>query len=465
MLDHARRGFLSRPDISALPRRVRARIRQREWANELLLRTIQLGIAIFFCFIYVISPKTYPDEAFAPAPLVLGVYLALSVIGLFWGWLREPPDWASYFSILFDFSLLYGLMISFHIQYGQPASFVLKAPTLLYVFIFIAIRALRFDPKFVLAAGTVAIIGWALVMFYVTHIDPADNMLTRSYVEYLTSNAILIGAEVDKTISILLVTLILAVAVNGASNLLVTAITEQSAAREFSRFFDASVASGIRSTEGNLTAGHGQKRQAAILNVDIRGFSEIARECAAGDVMRLLSAYQGRIMPLIRNNGGIIDKFMGDGIMAAFGIDGDGETIAADAVRAAEAILLDAAKWTSNGEMSSLGRRLEIGIGISTGTVTWGAVGHEDRLEMTVIGAPVNLSAKLEKHNKACRSNCIVDARTWKLSHEQGYDGGLHAEWRKEAIEGVGENVRFAILTPGRAVPAGGQKYSTSENT
>ena len=56
-------------------------------------------------------------------------------------------------------SLLFGLIWSFHLQYGQPPSFYLKAPTLLYVFIFIALRALRFAPTYVLAAGLTAALG------------------------------------------------------------------------------------------------------------------------------------------------------------------------------------------------------------------------------------------------------------------------------------------------------------------
>ena len=109
-----------------------------------------------FSVIYFISPKTSPDEAFSPVPYVLGAYLVVSLIGLVWSIRHTLPTWSVYGSILFDFALLYSLMISFHIQYMQPASFILKAPTLLYVFIFIAIRALRFEARFVIAAGLVA---------------------------------------------------------------------------------------------------------------------------------------------------------------------------------------------------------------------------------------------------------------------------------------------------------------------
>ena len=104
-------------------------------------------------------------------------------------------------------TLLLGLIFSFHIQYRQPPSFYLKSPTLLYVFVFIALRALNFDARNVVTAGLVAVARlarcWSL---YVITIDPRDSMITRDYVNYMTSNSVLIGAEVDKIISILVVT-------------------------------------------------------------------------------------------------------------------------------------------------------------------------------------------------------------------------------------------------------------------
>jgi len=215
--------------MSTLPERVQSSLRKRERANEVVVRIIQLAIVIMFSVLYSLAAKTGQAADFQPVPYVLAGYIVLSLIGLIWSMKAELPSWSVYCSILFDFILLYSLMISFHIQYEQPASFILKAPTLLYVFIFIALRALRLEWKYVAAAGLVGAIGWALVIIYVTTNEPENTMITRSYVQYLTSNSILIGAEIDKMISILAVTGILTLVVNGSSNLLVTAVTEQAA--------------------------------------------------------------------------------------------------------------------------------------------------------------------------------------------------------------------------------------------
>ncbi len=432
--------------MGGLPESVRETLRARERANEVLVRVIQVMILLLFATLYSLAAKTGATTKFQPVPFVLGAYLVLSIIGLIWSIRSELPDWSVYCSILFDFSLLYALMISFHYQYQQPASFILKAPTLLYVFIFIALRALRLEWKFVAAAGLTAAAGWMAVVIYVVNIDPEHTMITRSYVQYLTSNSILIGAEVDKIISILAVTAILALVVNSSSNLLVTAVSEQLAARSFSRFFDKRIAQGIRSSGGTLEAGQGERRTTAIVNIDIRGFSKIAADREPSEVMQILSAYQGRVVPILQAHGAIIDKFMGDGIMATFGIDDPDSTHSRPAIEAAEAVLLDCRKWRNEEAVLAASGAIHIGIGIATGTVSFGAVGKDDRLEMTVIGAPVNTSAKLEKHNKVLGTDCIVLRETWDEAVAQGYQGSLKSKFLETEIEGISQPKQIAIL-------------------
>lgn len=434
-------------DVSRLPEAIRRRIAERDWANERLLRAIQLLMICFFSLLYALSPKTFEAGSLSPTPFVLAAYFVLAVIGLVWGYLREPPDWASYVSIIFDFALLYGLIISFHHQYAQPASFLLKAPALLYVFIFIALRTLRFDPKFVIFAGFVAATGWVAVIVYVRQADASQFVLTRSYVEYLTSNALLIGAEVDKIISMLAVTAVLALAVNGSRSLLITAVTEEAAATGLSRFFDPGVARAIRAGEHQPIPGTAQREAAAIMNLDIRSFSRIAEQCEPDAVMRVLAAYQGRVLPIVHARNGMIDKFLGDGIMVTFGLGTDSESYAADAIACAEAVLADLEGWADLPEMQALRQPLAIGIGISSGTVSWGVVGRDERLELTVIGPAVNLSAKIEKCNKAFGSTCMVDAETWRLAQAQGYRGRFEARHVAARIDGADGQIGAVILT------------------
>lgn len=97
--------------------------------------------------------------------------------------------------------------------------------------------------------------------------------------------------------------------------------------------------------------------------------------------------------------------------------------------------------------MKALRQPLAIGIGISSGMVSWGVVGRDDRLELTVIGPAVNLSAKIEKCNKAFGSACMVDADTWRLAQAQGYRGRLQADPVEARVEGSDGQIHAVVLS------------------
>ena len=426
-----------------LPGRVTAAIEVQENRGEILVKLIQILIVTIWGALYALSPKADAGEI-ALAPYAIGLYLAVSIFGLVWASRRRLPDWAVYFSICFDMLLLYAVIWSFHIQYGQPASFYLKAPTLLYVFVFIALRALRFQPRFVLAAGGAAALGWLAMIGYVMLADPQDAMITRNYVSYMTGNSILVGAEIDKIIAILMVTGALALSLSRGRDLLIRATAETAAAKSLSRFFDMSIAEDIRSGENEIAAGEGVARDAAIFNVDIRGFSRLAEEIPPTEAIRMLSAYQRRVVPIIHAHGGVIDKFMGDGIMATFGAVRPSDTYAADALKALEAIREDAAGWAGDPKLGVLIRN-GLGIAVSAGPIVFGAVGDADRLEVTVIGATVNLSAKLEKANKTLGTEAVVTQAAFDLATQQDYVPLRPPRFIATSVEGIGSEVAVAV--------------------
>jgi adenylate cyclase len=314
-----------------LPARVRASIREQQNAGERLVGWLQLAVVFLFGMLYTAAPKTFTaDSPFEPVPWFLSVYLLLTVGRLILAYRRSLSTALLYLSIIVDIGLLLGMIWAFHRQYQQPAAFYLKSPTLLYVFIFISLRALRFEARYVLAAGLFAAAGWVLLAVYATWSAGGFASVTRDYVHYMTSNSILIGAELDKVITILTVTVILAVAITRARDLLVSTVVEGTAAQDLARFFAPEIARKITSAEQAVTVGQGQVRKAAILNTDIRGFTGIAAQIAPDELMQLLAEYQSRLVPIIERNGGSIDKFMGDGIMATFGAASASEHYAAD---------------------------------------------------------------------------------------------------------------------------------------
>jgi len=422
-----------------LPPAVRARITALQDQSEKLIGWIQLAIAILFGVLYGLSRQTVPmgTAIWLLTPAAIGLYFIATVIRLVMAYRIRMGFWLLAGSIAIDMALLYSLIWSFHLQYMQPASFYLKAPTQQYVYIFIALRALRFEVQYVVLAGAAAALGWVVMIGYVMLADPANAMITRSYVDYLTSNSVLVGAEVDKIITIAAVTTILAFAIHGARRMMTQAVTGAQAQENLSRFFAPEIERHISRSGDAISAGDGEAREAAILNLDVRGFTALASSASPQEVMSVLADYQRRMVPIIQRHGGAIDKFLGDGIMATFGATRPLEDYAARAMAALEECMATAAEWSA--EQAALGRSsLAVNGALASGRIIAGAVGDATRLEYTVIGDAVNLSAKLEKHNKVQGCRALALKETYDAACAQGYEPrGQHQALKGVMVGGV----------------------------
>jgi adenylate cyclase len=156
--------------------------------------------------------------------------------------------------------------------------------------------------------------------------------------------------------------------------------------------------------------------------LDIRGFTRFAADHSNRDVVELLNQAHARIVPIVRAHGGVIDKFLGDGLMATFGAVNPSTTPAADALRALDATMTDVAAWRAEKlEQDSAATALDINGAVVAGPLLFAALGAAERLEYTVIGPPANLAAKLEKHNKRIGTRALTLAETLTEAVAQGY--------------------------------------------
>lgn len=434
------------PPEDGLPDRVRDDIRAREASSEHLIGWVQLGLVLFFSTLYAIAPRAEGSAGFNFVPYALAAYFLFTVTRLILSYRYELPEWYLLVSIFVDMSLLVGLIFSFHIQYGQHPTFYLKTPTLMYVFLFIGLRALRFDPRFVLTTGLVAVAGWLGLVFYAVVADMDRMRVTRNYVEYLTGNNILIGAELDKTMVILAVTIILSVALYRGRSMLFEATKDHAAAMDLRRFFSPEVAASITDADTELQAGEGRQRDAAILYADIRSFTSTSATLEPETVLAVLAEYQNMAVEVIVEEGGRVDKFLGDGILATFGAVQDSETYAADALRAAARLVESAASEQQRFLDAGWPHHLEIGTAVSAGPVTVGVIGSKRRLEFTVIGDAVNRAAKLEDANKIQRSKALTDRPTFELALSQGLDLPLLEARPGAEVSGMRHPVDLVVL-------------------
>lgn len=445
--------ILGPPSIGTLPPAVENALLRDRRSSELLVCFAQFGAIVFFAGFYAITPKAFPEDVpFEPVPVALVLYSVFTLFRLILVLRDHLSGWLIGLSVTVDITVLMTTIWSFHLQYQEPPTIYLKAPTLLYAFILISLRVLRFEPVWILLSGALVIAEWVVLVIYALAMTP-NAEVTKSFAIYASSGSILIGAEVDKLLSVAIVTAVLTIAAVRARRLLVHAVTEDHAVAQLSRFFTPEVASDIRFTSEKLNPGDAVLRDAAVMMVDLRSFTKISSRLSAEDAFTLIAQYQNRIVPVIRRHGGSIDKYLGDGIMATFGAAKHSSTFSADALSAQVAILDAVESWSADRKQSGE-EAVAVGCAVATGPMLCGVIGVSDRLEWTVIGEAANLAAKLEKHCKAAQVSALATSAALRLAHEQGMEDAGWTLLPSQEVLGVEGAVDLA--TPALRHPGSG---------
>lgn len=152
---------------------------------------------------------------------------------------------------------------------------------------------------------------------------------------------------------------------------------------------------------------HGGERYVAILFADLRGFTSISEGKLPYDVVFLLNRYFRATGSAVEGAGGRLDKFIGDGVMAIFGLDSEPELACRQALEAARrmAVALDELNEAMSGDLE---QPLRIGIGIHSGSTIVGEMGYERATQLTAIGDVVNTASRLESLTKDFKVELVV---------------------------------------------------------
>jgi adenylate cyclase len=162
----------------------------------------------------------------------------------------------------------------------------------------------------------------------------------------------------------------------------------------------------VRKNPGNY---RGNQQEIAVLFCDIRNFTSFSEKNQAYDVVHFLNRYFFINGNIILEEGGYIDKYIGDGLMALFGINGENARIACANATQAALKMLDASHKMSEYTEKHFGFSLRIGVGIAWGKAIVGKVGHPDSMAFTAIGDTVNLASRIEAKTKELKVDMLVD--------------------------------------------------------
>ena len=182
----------------------------------------------------------------------------------------------------------------------------------------------------------------------------------------------------------------------------------------FTKFVNKDIAE--KAANGQLTLG-GEDKNATVFFSDIRSFTAMSEKMTAPQVVEFLNDYFTRMVDCVNRTNGIVDKFIGDAVMAVWGAattNGSPEEDAWAAVKAA--LMMRIALYHFNENQIAHGRNpIKIGCGINSGPIVAGQIGSEDHMNYTVIGDTVNLASRTEALNKPFATDILITENTYLL--------------------------------------------------
>lgn len=192
-------------------------------------------------------------------------------------------------------------------------------------------------------------------------------------------------------------------------------VKETLARAAYGRFLPEHVVNEILANPAAFSLG-GKNQLATILFSDIRGFTAISETLPPETLILLLNRYFSVMTPIVFHYQGLLDKFMGDGMMALFGVPLQEELAAINAVSAA--VEIQRRMLGFNEELQAAGLpQVATGIGINTGKVTVGYIGSERRADYSAVGDAVNLAARLEKQAEG--GQIVISEDTLAVLHDR----------------------------------------------
>ncbi|MBY0320287.1 MAG: adenylate/guanylate cyclase domain-containing protein [Reyranella sp.] len=329
------------------------------------------------------------------AAVPLGGFTIITLAGLVTARRSLYLPWIPWLLASLDVILLIHCLVDLAATTGQPLHLALDAPVALLIFVFLAAAAVRHRPLLILHTGGLFVVLWIATVLTMP-LAGVGSWSAATFTDALGRLAI-VG----------LVTFALFVAVTRARRTLTTSLTEARLRANLSRYFSPQLVDEIANS-GNAARSFRPQR-AAILFADLRGFTSLAETMPASRLADFLNDYRRRVSEPIVMNHGTIDKFIGDGVMAIFGVPEPRPDDARNAVLGGLAVVSAIEKWSAERLADEL-PSLRIGVGIHYGDVIAGPLGDENRLEFTAIGDTVNIAARIERLTADLGESILISA-------------------------------------------------------
>jgi len=381
-------------------------------------RTIALG------FIAILVPILVPE-------VYMLYYSGLMSLMIFLGWMqlkaaRVGQSRIELLLIFADICLLTAIFIVPNPFQPQeiPTALTYRFGNFIFFFLFISLGTLAYSWRTVWAMGfwtaglwLAGLVGVYLFGVTIPGLTEASNELysdSELFRWLLDPNGLQVTERIEEIVVIIMVGVILGLKGARSNRLLIKQASIAAERANLSRYFPASIVDNLASSNHDIGAVRDQ--EVAVLFTDIVGFTKFAERTTPTGVVDLLRAYHSLVENAVFQNGGTLDKYLGDGAMATFGTPAVGPDDAQNALKAAQQILEETRKLNETRAQTGL-ERFRVSVGLHFGNVILGDVGSARRLEFTVIGDTVNVASRLEAVTRELDCQCVVSDELMKRAN------------------------------------------------
>jgi adenylate cyclase len=407
-----------------------AALRHASWARAMAL------VALGGWLVYLVPfPQVY---------YYLGILLLFIVIGFAHRVAVEATpshNWVGYIFITLDvFLLTFTLLYPNPLETAPwPPQVALRLGNFPYFYVFLAGTLLTYSPRQVIWAGLAIAAVWTAAVVFIVSLP--DTLTASDFPEWFTMSpnrrleTFLYPSFIDVPLVlkdvfiVLVVSGLLASVVWRMRRLAFRQADVERQRTNLARYFSPSLVDELAREQNALDKDTVQ--DTAVMFLDIRGFTAFAEQLPPEMTLELLRGFHRRMSQEVFAHGGTIDKFIGDGLMATFGVPRKGPNDATNAVLCALAMRQSMKDWNVERERQGW-QPIEIGIGIHYGPVVMGNIGTEERMEFAVIGDTVNVASRIEHLSRELNTEVVLSDDVVAAAHgEIGTDHPLFDGFRE----------------------------------
>lgn len=368
----------------------------------------------------------------------VGMYALATGTAVWMAQARMGPRWAGSAFIVVDALLVLALLHEHLVQLTPTLDHAVTAAVTASSFLLLSHSALRLRANLVGLFAGLVLAGWLPLAAYAA--------LRAS----TAAQPVAYGAEAALAAAFAFASLTLLMLISEHGRAVRGAVESERRRANLSRFFAPAIVGEIEASGRSIAL---ERRFLSVMFVDLRCFSEIARDAAPLEVATLLSEYRNLVTDTVFAWRGTVDKFMGDGVMAVFGYPHSAPDDARRALRCAEELAERLARWSEGRAFGDNGP-VRAGIGLHCGEVVAGLLACRDQDELSVFGDAVNVAERLERASKALDARVVTSMELVACAgcalSEQHWLAG-----RRVSLEGSDRQIEVAYMPRDRPAVSG----------